>query len=102
MPYNFPELFRLLDELQVKNKGVASPQWRSAFETYLRNLPYYYITPLRACLNHMGLPTVMPAKIETTLPQQLAVSLKRVMQQTKVLKRERKRTLCLKKKFLSF
>ena len=47
-----------------------------------------------------GLPTVMPGNMETTLPQQLGVTLKRVMQQNKARKRKEKKKRFLKRESL--
>ena len=83
LPYNFPTLFTLLDELIVKSKGVVTQQWRVQFESYLRNLPYYYIAPLRSCLNHMGLQNVLSPQVEAYIPAPLVQNLKKLTMMAK-------------------
>ena len=83
LPYNYPELFTLLDELVVRLKNIATPAWQTNFESYLRNLPYYYLAPLRSCLAHLGLPPVVPPKLDSTVPRQLAACVARLAAQAK-------------------
>lgn len=78
LPYNFPELFTLLDDLINRFKGVPSSPWKAAFENYVRNIPFYYVTPLKAALKHMGLPNLIPEQLESVLPFQVIQQLKKI------------------------
>ena len=42
MPYNYPVLLPLLDDLFKVHRLKPSPMWRQAFENYLRDVPSYY------------------------------------------------------------
>lgn len=78
LPYNFPELFHLLDELMNKAKGVATPVWKTAFDAYVRNLPYYYLNPLRAALKHLNVHNVLPEHFDGNPPVQLLQHIKKL------------------------
>lgn len=42
MPYNYPLLLPLLDELFKVHRGKPPPEWRMQFNNYLRTMPAYY------------------------------------------------------------
>ncbi|EDO29883.1 predicted protein [Nematostella vectensis] len=42
MPYNYPTLFPLIDELVKVHKMKPVPRWKQAFEAYLDATPCYY------------------------------------------------------------
>ncbi|GAA6068352.1 integrator complex subunit 6, partial [Tachysurus ichikawai] len=44
MPYNYPVVLPLLDDLIRVHKFKPTPKWRQAFESYLKSMPLYYIT----------------------------------------------------------
>ncbi|CAF0859992.1 unnamed protein product [Didymodactylos carnosus] len=50
MPYNYHELFALLDDLTKDHRLKTTKQWQSRFDQYLRNIPPYYLTPLKRAL----------------------------------------------------
>lgn len=68
LPYNYPVLLPLVDEM-LKKPQVAGKQpreWRPAFDEYLRNMPPYYVTPLKRALSRMGAPgNLIPDSFET-------------------------------------
>ncbi|XP_008577426.1 PREDICTED: protein DDX26B isoform X2 [Galeopterus variegatus] len=43
MPYNYPVLLPLLDDLFKVHKLKPNPKWRQAFDSYLKTLPPYYL-----------------------------------------------------------
>lgn len=43
MPYNYPMLLPLLDELFKVHRMKPSPEWRMQFNNYLRTMPAYYV-----------------------------------------------------------
>ncbi|KAJ8944386.1 hypothetical protein NQ318_017706 [Aromia moschata] len=55
MPYNYPVLLPLLDELFKIHRWKPTNEWRAAFQNYTRTLPAYYAGPLRRALTRMGL-----------------------------------------------
>ncbi|KAJ3383486.1 Integrator complex subunit 6 [Lobulomyces angularis] len=64
LPYNFPRLFKLID--QVYKKGTVIKQsipmhWSSSFYEYLKDTPSYYWESLRRALKQIGLAeNIMP------------------------------------------
>lgn len=56
MPYNYPVLLPLLDEMLKKPQLLGKPprDWKPAFDEYLRNMPAYYATPLKRVLMKMN------------------------------------------------
>lgn len=51
MPYNYPVLMPLLEELLKKhNKAKPPKEWRQAFDGYLNSMPAYYGNPLKRAL----------------------------------------------------
>ncbi|VDO94882.1 unnamed protein product [Soboliphyme baturini] len=67
MPYNYPHLFQLLEELRKSLSCKPTQSWRMKFEQYLKLLPPYYFQPLRKALLRMGLGRVMPDACENYL-----------------------------------
>lgn len=54
LPYNYPVLLPLLDELFKIHQGKPTREWRQLFDNYLKSMPIYYATPLRRALQRMG------------------------------------------------
>lgn len=54
MPYNYPVLLPLLDELCKVHRWKPTNEWRTQFQNYMRTLPAYYAAPLRRALMRMG------------------------------------------------
>lgn len=50
LPYNFPKLFNLLDELVNVHKLIPSNFWRQQIESFLLSIPPYYISNLKQYL----------------------------------------------------
>ncbi|CAG9761952.1 unnamed protein product [Ceutorhynchus assimilis] len=89
MPYNYPVLLPLLDELFKIHRWKPTTEWRTAFQNYTRTLPAYYAGPLRRALTRMGTPvalaqTLIPENAENCLSYSVQNYLKRVKNQAKV------------------
>lgn len=42
LPYNYPLLLPILDELIKVHRLKQTPEWRAQFQAYLRSTPGYY------------------------------------------------------------
>ncbi|MBN3290223.1 INT6 protein, partial [Polypterus senegalus] len=84
MPYNFPVLLPLLDDLFKVHKLKPSLKWRQSFETYLKSMPPYYIGPLKKALRMMGAPNVIAENMEYGLSYSVVSYLKKLSQQAKI------------------
>lgn len=54
MPYNYPLLLPLLDDLFRIHRLKPSNDWKSQFGLYLSSMPPYYAGPLKRALLRMG------------------------------------------------
>ncbi|CAH0560837.1 unnamed protein product [Brassicogethes aeneus] len=89
MPYNYPVLLPLLEELFKIHRLKPSNEWRTQFQNYLRTLPAYYAAPLRRALTRMGTPvalatTLISESSENCLSYSVNNYLKRLKNQAKV------------------
>ncbi|XP_018571755.1 integrator complex subunit 6 isoform X2 [Anoplophora glabripennis] len=89
MPYNYPVLLPLLDELFKIHRWKPTNEWRAQFQNYIRTLPAYYAVPLRRALTKMGTPvalaqTLIPENSENGLSYSVSNYLKRLKNQAKV------------------
>ncbi|KAL1509205.1 hypothetical protein ABEB36_003978 [Hypothenemus hampei] len=89
MPYNYPVLLPLLDDLCKIHRWKPTNEWRTAFQNYTRTLPAYYAGPLRRALTRMGTPvalaqTLIPENSENCLSYSVQNYLKRVKNQAKI------------------
>ncbi|KAL6485287.1 hypothetical protein MHYP_G00073320 [Metynnis hypsauchen] len=84
MPYNYPVVLPLLDDLIRVHKFKPTVKWRQSFETYLKTMPPYYITPLRKALRMMGAPNLLAENMEYGLSYSVVSYLKKLSQQAKV------------------
>ncbi|CAK9293256.1 unnamed protein product [Gordionus sp. m RMFG-2023] len=53
--FNYPVLIDLIDEMVNVNKFKPNPNWRNKFDTYISQIPAYYISPLKKAFQKMGL-----------------------------------------------
>ncbi|XP_071990620.1 integrator complex subunit 6 isoform X2 [Engystomops pustulosus] len=81
MPYNYPVLLPLLDDLFKIHKAKPPLKWRQLFETYLKSMPPYYIGPLKKALRMMGAPNLIPENLEYGLSYSVVSYLKKLSQQ---------------------
>lgn len=84
MPYNYPVLLPLLDDLIKVHKFKPTLKWRQSFENYLKTMPPYYIGSLRKALRIMGAPNLLADNMEYGLSYSVVSYLKKLSQQTKL------------------
>lgn len=84
MPYNYPVLLPLLDELFKVHKLKPSQKWRSQFDTYLKTMPSYYAGPLKRALARMGAPNLVPDNMDNSLSYSVITYLKKLKNQAKI------------------
>uniref|UniRef100_A0A8C6V7M4 Integrator complex subunit 6 n=1 Tax=Neogobius melanostomus TaxID=47308 RepID=A0A8C6V7M4_9GOBI len=84
MPYNYPVLLPLLDDLIKVHKFKPTLQWRQSFENYLKTMPPYYIGSLKKALRIMGAPNLLADNMEYGLSYSVVSYLKKLSQQTKI------------------
>ncbi|KAM9344455.1 integrator complex subunit 6 [Pholidichthys leucotaenia] len=84
MPYNYPVLLPLLDDLIKVHKFKPNIKWRQSFENYLKTMPPYYIGSLRKALRIMGAPNLLADNMEYGLSYSVVSYLKKLSQQTKI------------------
>ncbi|MEE6472288.1 hypothetical protein FKM82_009570 [Ascaphus truei] len=84
MPYNYPVLLPLLDDLFKIHKSKPSLKWRQLFENYLKSMPPYYIGPLKKALRMMGAPNLSSDNMEYGLSYSVVSYLKKLSQQAKI------------------
>uniref|UniRef100_A0A3P9MJF9 Integrator complex subunit 6 like n=1 Tax=Oryzias latipes TaxID=8090 RepID=A0A3P9MJF9_ORYLA len=84
MPYNYPVLLPLLDDLFKVHKLKPNLKWRQAFELYLKTTPPYYLLPLKKALRMMGAPNLIADTLDCGLSYSVISYLKKLNQQAKV------------------
>ncbi|XP_060944627.1 integrator complex subunit 6 [Limanda limanda] len=84
MPYNYPVLLPLLDDLIKVHKFKPTIKWRQSFENYLKTMPPYYIGSVRKALRIMGAPNLLAENMEYGLSYSVVSYLKKLSQQTKI------------------
>ncbi|OQR67548.1 integrator complex subunit 6-A-like [Tropilaelaps mercedesae] len=84
MPYNYPVLLPLLDDLFKQHRLKPPPEWRDKFQEYLHNMPVYYAGPLKRALQRMGAPNLVPEHLEgQCLNSAVVTQLKKLKNQAK-------------------
>lgn len=84
MPYNYPVLLPLLDDLIKVHKFKPTIKWRQSFENYLKTMPPYYIGSLKKALRIMGAPNLLADNMEYGLSYSVVSYLKKLSQQSKI------------------
>ncbi|KAL1123376.1 hypothetical protein AAG570_002461, partial [Ranatra chinensis] len=89
MPYNYPVLLPLLDELFKVHRQKPTNEWRTAFSNYLRTMPPYYAGPLRRALVRMGASgsiaqSLVPENLDNSLSFSVLNHLKKLKNQAKM------------------
>ncbi|XP_075797136.1 integrator complex subunit 6-like isoform X2 [Pelodiscus sinensis] len=84
MPYNYPVLLPLLDDLFKVHKLKPNLKWRQAFDSYLKTMPPYYLLPLKKALRMMGAPNLISDNLDCGLSYSVISYLKKLSQQTKI------------------
>ncbi|XP_054453396.1 integrator complex subunit 6 isoform X2 [Anoplopoma fimbria] len=81
MPYNYPVLLPLLDDLFKVHKLKPNIKWRQAFEMYLKTMPPYFFLPLKKALRMMGAPNLIADTLDCGLSYSVISHLKKLSQQ---------------------
>ncbi|XP_012522215.2 integrator complex subunit 6 isoform X2 [Monomorium pharaonis] len=89
MPYNYPVLLPLLEELFKVHRQKPTPEWRAQFQSYIRTMPTYYAASLRRALTRMGASaplaqTLIPDNMDNSLSYSVLNYLKRLKNQAKI------------------
>ncbi|XP_029458665.1 integrator complex subunit 6 isoform X2 [Rhinatrema bivittatum] len=84
MPYNYPVLLPLLDDLFKVHKAKPTLKWRQSFENYLKTMPPYYLSPLKKAVRMMGAPNLIAENMEYGLSYSVISYLKKLSQQAKM------------------
>eukprot|EP00092_Neocalanus_flemingeri_P038383 GFUD01041786.1.p1 GENE.GFUD01041786.1~~GFUD01041786.1.p1 ORF type:complete len:1026 (+),score=311.51 GFUD01041786.1:642-3719(+) len=88
LPYNYPMLLPLLDDLFKAHRLKPTNEWRTQFHNYLRTMPTYYAGPLRRALVRMGAgnlaATLIPEAMDNSLSYSVLNYLKRLKNQAKM------------------
>ncbi|KAK8781703.1 hypothetical protein V5799_016958 [Amblyomma americanum] len=83
LPYNYPVLLPLLDELFRLHRCKPPREWKLQFEAYLKGMPLYYAGPLKRALQRMGAPNLVPDSMENCLSYTVLNYLKRLKNQVR-------------------
>ncbi|KAG7199341.1 hypothetical protein KM043_018188 [Ampulex compressa] len=88
MPYNYPVLLPLLEELFKVHRLKPTNEWRTQFQNYMRTMPTYYAASLRRALTRMGAPaplaqTLIPDNMDNSLSYSVLNYLKRLKNEAK-------------------
>ena len=82
MPYDYPIIIPLLDELSKQNFRPSS-QWTLEFNKYLNSIPSYYIQPLKNSLRLFGSPsTLIPNSYDGNPSYNISTYLKKIKRQS--------------------
>jgi len=84
MPYNYPVLLPLLDELFKIHNLKPNQQWRLRFDNYLKTMPGYYATNLRRALSRMGAPNLVSDNWDHCLSYSVITYLKKLKNQARM------------------
>uniref|UniRef100_A0A0B7AHQ3 Integrator complex subunit 6-like beta-barrel domain-containing protein n=1 Tax=Arion vulgaris TaxID=1028688 RepID=A0A0B7AHQ3_9EUPU len=84
MPYNYPVLLPLLDELFKIHNLKTNQQWRQRFESYLKTMPGYYAPNLRRALARMGAPNIVSDSMDNCLSYSVITYLKKLKNQARM------------------
>ncbi|KHJ45826.1 hypothetical protein D918_04038 [Trichuris suis] len=78
LPYDFPTLFSLIEELRKKLNGKPTAQWCLRFEEYVNSIPPYYMQPLKNAMQRIGFVRLVPEIPENFLNVSVLVYLSNV------------------------
>ncbi|CAN7996730.1 unnamed protein product [Ixodes hexagonus] len=83
LPYNYPVLLPLLEDLFKVHRCKPTREWKVQFDAYLKNMPLYYAGPLKRALQRMGANNLVPDSMENCLSYTVLNYLKRLKNQAK-------------------
>ena len=82
MPYDYPMIIPLLDELSKQNFRPSS-QWTQEFNKYLNSIPSYYIQPLKNSLRLFGTSSILiPNSFDGNPSYNISTYLKKIKRQS--------------------
>ncbi|KAL0268594.1 UNVERIFIED_CONTAM: hypothetical protein PYX00_010465 [Menopon gallinae] len=88
MPYNYPVILQLLDDLFKTHRLKPTNEWKIQLANYLKMMPSYYVGPLRRALTKMGAPVslaqmLIPETTESSISFSVMQYLKKLKIQAK-------------------
>ncbi|XP_031629000.1 integrator complex subunit 6 [Contarinia nasturtii] len=97
LPYNYPVLLPLVNELLHKYNSSPPPDWTYRFSLYLRQIPPYYAPFLRRALNTANVPYnflqyILPENLDNYLSPSVANYLKTIKNTAK----QEQENMCLR------
>ncbi|XP_055297453.1 integrator complex subunit 6 [Sitodiplosis mosellana] len=97
LPYNYPSLLPLVNELLHKYNSSPPPDWTYKFSVYLRQTPPYYAPFLRRALNTANVPYnflqyILPENLDNYLSPSVANFLKTIKNTAK----QEQENMCLR------
>lgn len=92
MPYNYPVLLPLVDELKQDPKARSDQSWRIRLEKYLRSVPNYYMQPLKKAFARLGVTNPL---LEPDQGQQYSYNILKYLAKTKHVAREEFEAQCV-------
>lgn len=97
LPYNYPVLLPLVNELLHKYNSSPPPDWTYKFSVYLRQIPPYYAPFLRRALNTANVPYnflqyILPENLDNYLSPSVANYLKTIKNTAK----QEQENMCLR------
>ncbi|VDM95646.1 unnamed protein product [Thelazia callipaeda] len=91
MPYNYPLLLPLIEEIKSDSKAKNSHSWRLRLEKYLTTVPSYYIQPLKKAFSRLNISHPM---LEPDQMQQYSYNILSYIAKVKHMAREEFESLC--------
>uniref|UniRef100_A0A915PHN2 Integrator complex subunit 6-like beta-barrel domain-containing protein n=1 Tax=Setaria digitata TaxID=48799 RepID=A0A915PHN2_9BILA len=91
MPYNYPLLLPLIEEIKMDSKAKNSHSWRLRLEKYLATVPSYYVQPLKKAFTRLNISHPM---LEPDQMQQYSYNILSYIAKVKHMAREEFESLC--------
>ncbi|OZC07979.1 hypothetical protein X798_04975 [Onchocerca flexuosa] len=91
MPYNYPLLLPLIEEMKMDPKARNSHSWRLRLEKYLATVPSYYVQPLKKAFARLNISHPM---LEPDQMQQYSYNILSYIAKVKHMAREEFESLC--------
>lgn len=97
LPYNYPVLLPLVNELLHKYNSSPPPDWTYKFSVYLRQTPPYYAPFLRRALNTANVPyNFLQYILPETLDNYLSASVANYLKTIKNTAKQEQENMCLR------
>ncbi|CAI2350538.1 unnamed protein product [Caenorhabditis sp. 36 PRJEB53466] len=78
LPYNFPLLYPLIEDLVREPILTTSQVWRAKIEQYIQTVPYYYFSSLRHAMDKLKVKLDISSSMSSTYAPQLLSHLNRL------------------------